>query len=317
MPHRFTWPRGVGRLRMVSLSAALAVALPACENPDTFDPDGGATVPVEETAAGLAAVEPALASASFAGGIPIGMSAQPLTAFGPRYNGSKLTVAPAFVMNQLKVIKSRGGRVFIMMAGNHRYWVDADGHFSLAKWKARVDRFKRLNLDPYVKDGTIIGHFMIDEPNDPANWRGRPVPPAMLDEMAAYSKRLWPGMATIVRTEPGYFRSRPRYVDAAWAQYVTRKGSAGDYIRRNVADAERIGLGLVVGLNVLRGGKNGSRMSASQVKEWGSELLRSSYPCAFVSWQYNSAYLASGGMGDAMQALRRLAENRRSRSCRG
>jgi len=124
-------------------------------------------------------------------------------------------------------------------------------------------------------------------------------------------------MVTIVRVAPSYFRNRrPRYLDAAWAQYVTRKGTAPDFIRRNVADAQRSGLGLVVGLNISKGGPNRSRLSASQVKSFGSALLNSSYPCAFISWQYES-YLSTGSMKDAMRMLRGKAQNRSSRSCRG
>jgi hypothetical protein len=46
-------------------------------------------------------------------------------------------------------------------------------------------------------------------------------------------------------------------------------------------------------------------------------MLNSSYPCAFISWTYNRAFLSSNGMGAAMADLRRKAESRSSRSCRG
>ena len=97
---------------------------------------------------------------------------------------------------------------------------------------------------------------MIDEPNDPANWRGRPVSPATLEQMAKYSKQLWPRMPTIVRVEPGYLGRNHRYLDAAWAQYLHRKGPVESFLRRNVSAAQDRRLGLVVGLNVLKGGKS-------------------------------------------------------------
>jgi hypothetical protein len=69
---------------------------------------------------------------------------------------------------------------------------------------------------------------------------------------------------------------------------------------------------------VLYGGNpNGTRMTASEVESWGSTLLSSSYPCAFISWQYNSSYLSSSGILAAMSALRRKAESRGTKSCRG
>ena len=90
-----------------------------------------------------------------------------------------------------------------------------------------------------------------------------------------------------------------------------------DFIASNVASAKRQGLGLVVGLNYLRGGVNKSKMTASQVKSWGSTLLSSTYPCAFISWKYDDRYLSSSGIRDAMSYLRNKAENRSARSCRG
>ena len=80
--------------------------------------------------------------------------------------------------------------------------------------------------------------------------------------------------------------------------------------------AKKKDLALVVGLNVLRGGPNGSKMTASQVKSWGSTLLSSSYPCAFISWEYNSTYLNKSSIKDAMSYLHRKAKNRSSKTCR-
>ena len=205
-----------------------------------------------------------------------------------------------------------------MLAGHPRHYVDGNGHFSLTKWKARLDLFKNINFASYVSDGTIIGHYLMDEPNDPRNWNGQTVSAATVEEMAKYSKQLWPGMPTIVRTQPDYLGYKHEYLDAAWATYLWRRGNVNDYIRKNVADAQARGLGLVVGLNVLRGGNpNGTRMTASEVEAWGSAMLSSTYSCAFLMWEHNSDFLSSAGMGSAMDALRRLAQNRSSRPCRG
>jgi hypothetical protein len=87
--------------------------------------------------------------------------------------------------------------------------------------------------------------------------------------------------------EPGYLSRNHRYLDAVWAQYLHRKGPVESFLRRNVSAAQDRRLGLVVGLNVLKGRiPNGTRMTASEVKKWGSALLASSYPCAFINWTY-------------------------------
>ncbi len=284
--------------------AALVVAAAGCEN---ADPVGPAASPDQ--------ISP-VASAEFAGGIPFGYFAQPTTAFGPRYNGGHQNISPNRLLTELATIKGRGGKVLLSLAGSPKYYLDG-GHFSLAKWKSRVDRYKGIDISGYTRDGTIIGNYMIDEPNDPANWNGQPVPPSMLEEMAKYSKQLWPDMPTIVRVEPAYLASNHRYLDAAWAQYLNRRGNVDDYIRRNVAEAQQRGLALIVGMNVLKGGTpNLTPMTASQVQSWGSALLSSTYPCAFISWQYDQTFLSPNGMGSAMDALRRQAENRGTRSCR-
>lgn len=291
----------------------LAVTLAACDPTDVLDPeamDARDEVPAQPVVAPAASVRQA-------GGVAFGMSAQPLSRFGELYSGAKLTVSPNRVLGELSAIKSRGGRVVLMLAGNPRHYKDSRGRFDLRKWKARVDRFKNVRIDPYIKDGTIIGHYLLDEPNDKANWNGTTVSPAVLDEMARHSKLRWPRMATIVRTHPSWFKRPPRHVDAAWAQYLGRRGPVKEYIRENVEDARRKGLALVVGLNVLKGGTpKRTPMTASQVKSWGSALLNSSYPCAFLSWKYDERFLSRPGMRSAMKALRQKAESRPRKSCR-
>jgi hypothetical protein len=299
------------------------LALGACDagevsEPQTDAPLEAADAVDEGAGAELVAFDDTpLASAIARRGIPIGHVAQPTSTLGRTYNGAHRNFSPRRIVRELREIRARGGRVVVAFSGSPRYYRQ-NGYFSFEKWKARVNRFKGINLSEFIRDGTIIGHYMIDEPNDPRNWRGRPVPPATLEKMARYSKQLWPRMPTIVRVEPGYLSRNHRYLDAAWAQYLHRKGPVESFIRRNVSAARDRRLGLVVGLNVFGGGiPNGTRMSASEVKKWGSALLSSSYPCAFISWMYDRSYLSQRGMGDAMRALRRKAESRSTRSCRG
>ena len=139
-------------------------------------------------------------------------------------------------MDNLATIKARGGKVMLMMAGSQKYYKNADGTFSLSKWKARVDRYRKVNFSQYINDGTIIGHYLIDEPYDPANWAGRPISGATLEEMAKYSKAIWPSLKTIVRAEPYLIKWSGTYraLDAAWAQYLWRKGDVKTYLNRNL-----------------------------------------------------------------------------------
>ncbi len=254
-----------------------------------------------------------------AGGIPFGTFALPTTSFGTYYNGAMRNIYPEFLLSHLAAIRSRGGKVVLTLAGGPSRYTDGSGNFVLSKWKASVDRFRRVNFSSYINDGTIIGHYLLDEPNDPSNWNGKIVSPSTVEAMAQYSKQIWPGMATVVRTYPDFlakWSGSYRYLDAAWAQYVYRKGPVDDFIRSNISYAQKKGLALIVGLNVLRGGPNRSKMTPTQIKSWGSTLLNSSYPCAFISWQYNSTYLSTSGVKDAMKYLRSKAQSRSQKSCR-
>ena len=116
-------------------------------------------------------------------------------------------------------------------------------------------------------------------------------------------------MPTVVRVAPSYLSNDHKYLDAAWAQYLWRRGDVKKYIAESVSDAQQRGLGLVVGLNVLHGGSpTGTKMTASEIEEFGSALLSSSYPCAFLSWKYESGYVSSVGERSG-QAQRHGAES--------
>ena len=137
-----------------------------------------------------------LASISYAGGIPMGLFHLPDGDFAEPANhrGDGGIVSPSYLMGDLSAIKSRGGKVVLNLAGSQKYYKDSYGHLSFTKWKARVDRFRNLNISPYISDGTIVGHYLIDEPYYKANFAGQAVPGSTLEAMAKYSKQIWPNM---------------------------------------------------------------------------------------------------------------------------
>jgi len=317
MLHRFKLSRRVARFRAPAFCALVATFL-GCNSTDSLDPNSSTPLGDPGTGAAAQPAGPEFSTTSFAGGLPFGTFAQPTSLFGSVYNGALRTIGPSQLLSELAAIKARGGRIMLMMVGTESNYKDANGHFSFTKWKQRVDRFRGINFTSYVTDGTIMAHYLIDEPQDPSNWNGQPIPPSTVDAMGQYSKSIWPGLATVVRTAPKYFTSNPHYIDAAWAQYLARFGDVNTYIRQSVSDAQARGLALVVGMNVIRGGTpNGSKMTATQVTSFGEALLSSSYPCAFISWQYNSTYLSSSAIVSAMKTLRSKAQSHTARACRG
>jgi hypothetical protein len=180
-------------------------------------------------------------------------------------------------------------------------------------------RFPAGPAGSYIADGTIIGNYIIDQPNCSACWGGQIISQSTVEAMAQYSKSLWGGMATITRADPTWLAQYSgQYVslDAGWAQYVMRKGDVNTYLSDNVAAAQSKGLRLVVGLNLLNGSADQTNLTASQVKDFGSVLLGSSYPCAFISWQYNATYFSQSDIQSALTLLSKKADRHVVSSCK-
>jgi hypothetical protein len=313
MTYSFRLARRMARFRAPTL-AAIVMTLVACNETDSLNPDSSSPAGTIDQTANQPELGKTGRSDTPGRGIPFGNFAQPTEAFGGRFTGALRNESPKRLLRELAAIKSRGGRVMLFFASAPKNYRDGSGHFDMGKWQARVERFKDLDLNPYINDGTIVGHMLIDEPNDPANWNGRPVSAETVEEMAKFSKQLWPNMPTVVRAAPSYMMNNHKYLDAAWAQYLWRRGDVKSYIAKSVSDAQDRGLALVVGLNVIHGGNpTGTRMTASEVEQFGSALLSSSYPCAFLSWKYESGYVSS--VGNALDKLSSQAQNRPSKSC--
>jgi len=261
---------------------------------------------------------PSFAASRFAG-IPFGTTAQPISLFGPTYTGGLINpVTPDSLLSYLAAIKAAKGRVVLSLPGGPGGYTNADGTFNLDKWKTRVSRYNVVNFDSYINDGTIIGNYIIDQPNCSSCWGGVSISADVVEAMAQYSKSIWPNMATIARADPTWlatYAGQYSSLDAGWAQYVMRKGDANTYLSDNVAAAQSKGLRLIVGLNVLKGGLNETSLTATQVKDFGSVMLSSSYSCAFISWQYNAAYFSQSDIKSAMSTLSKKAARHVASSC--
>jgi hypothetical protein len=318
-----TLARRGGRLRALLL-VALSFAFGACDGADRLTNIADVAVPAgaQATAAPVAL----FSSSSNSGGIPFGLSHVPNEKFGSIYSGALRYSYSNHLLVDLEAARQAGARVVVSFVGAEDNFQNSNKSFSLTKWKQRLEPYRGVDFSSYINDGTIIGHYLMDEPHDPTNWGGRLVSPETIDELARYSKQLWPTMPTIVRSWPDYLKGYNwRYLDAAWAQYSERKGDINEFVRSNVRDAKAAGLALVVGLNLLDGGNKTSgmhgnskskwAMSASQVLKWGGALLDDAYPCAFVSWKYDDKYLGRSDIQSAIRTLSQKARAHASSSC--
>lgn len=244
--------------------------------------------------------------------------------------GALRVVNPGDILSQLSGARARGARLVIKLVGaGDRPVKNADGTFSFEKWKSLIDGFRSVDFSPYIADGTIVGHFLIDEPDLEPRWGGKVIPQATLEAMAQYSKLLWPGMATMVRAVPSWLASAPvtyTYLDAGWVHYTARRGSAAQYMAEQVMIARRLGLGLGMSMNVLDGGNGSSgipgissgkyAMSADELRSYGSALLDNGYGCAFFMWKYAAAYYGRTDIRSAIAELSTRARNHPRTSCR-
>jgi hypothetical protein len=291
------------------LLALLLLAGLGCESTDR----------VSSPTAGDALDAAATLSSSGFSGIPFGAFTQPLSLYGPTYTGGHLNPeSPEYLLSRLATIRAAGGRVVLALAGGPSAFTNADGTFNFDLWKTRLARYSVIDFNSYISDGTIVGVFLIDEPACSMCWGGQAIPQDTVEAMARYSKSIWPTMTTIARVDPTWlkeFSGQYVYLDAGWGQYVVRKGDVNAYLSDNVAAAQAKGLGLIVGLNVLRGGLNQASLTPSQIKSFGSVLLGSSYACAFISWKYDVAYFSRSDIKSALELLSKKAKRHAPTSC--
>jgi hypothetical protein len=249
----------------------------------------------------------------------------PPSRWDPQFNAMITNAFRPTLLAKLEEARRTDSRVLLSFSGNEQWNRDANG-FNLAMWKARVDRFRGLDFSSYIADGTLMGHFILDEPNDRNNWNGHVVSQDDIDEMARYSKEIWPDLPAIIRGWPDYLKGyQYKYLDAAWAQYHVRFGPIDQFIANNVRDAKASGLALVTGLNVLGGGGDGglkgyygerSSMTAEMVRSWGSALLDEPYVCAFFMYRFIPAYFDRPDIEAALAQLSQKAQSHPKRECR-
>jgi hypothetical protein len=273
---------------------------------------------------------------AWAQGVPFGAFNLPVERFGGLFTGAMLDVSPKRVVEKLEAAREADLRLVVSLpGGSKKNYRKPDKTFDLEPWKGRMDRFLGIDLAPFVAEGTLLANYLIDEPKCRSCWGGERIPNQVLDEMAAYSRRLFPELPTTVRVEPSVLEQPGwtwQHLDGAWAQFSARKAPVEDYLAKQVESARRQGLALIVGLNVIAGGDGSSgirskepwsdhwAMSADEILMYGSALLRNSDVCAFIMWRYfepdEYAYYERPDVHRALTEISRRAAARSPTSCR-
>jgi hypothetical protein len=260
-------------------------------------------------------------------GIPFGLFGMAGRELVAPYTSAMQQARPDHILADLAAAKSRGARIVVNFAGGGAKYTDAGRRLDLDLWKARLDRFRPMaaQLNAYVADGTLLGVMILDEPSAKKRWGGEEVPASTLDEMAAYSKSIFPDLPTVVRAAPSELEHYQWHnLDVAWAQYTVRKGAIDQYVSKEVKAARSEGLGLIVGLNISKGGQgsndaggeNGSPMSGAEILQYGRALLDSPYACAFISWDSRASVINRPDIASALRDLAAAAQAHPATSCR-
>jgi len=302
-----------------ALSLAL-LATVACHENEPLSPEAVTSAQVD--------LGPELATGATAPGIVFLSFDLGTSLLGSVNTGTLRSPGPTNILSLLAGVRAKGARIIVKLSGSKSGFTNADGTFNLTKWKSMIARFKTVNLAPYITDGTLIGHFLIDEPDLEGEWGGKAVSQATVESMAKYSKGIWPKLPTFVMARARWLAGSSityTYLDAAWGQYSARNGSLSTYVSREVSSAKTKHLGLMFGLNVLDGGNGTSgipgyrsghwAMSASELKTYGGALLGSTYTCGFAMWRYSSSYYGRTDIKSAMSSLSTKAKNHVKTSC--
>ncbi|HET6344489.1 MAG TPA: hypothetical protein VFH51_06130, partial [Myxococcota bacterium] len=235
--------------------------------------------------------------------LPFGLFQAPLDEYSSRWTGAFYRADPSRIVRQLDRASQAKMRIIVSLT-NAADSKNPDGTFSLTRWKAQVDKYRTLALGGYVSSGTMYAHLLVEQPNCASCWGGREISWQTVEDMARYSKSVWPKVATTVRVAPSQLAEagfRWSYLDAGWAQYTTRRGDAKAWVDHEAAAARDEGLALIVGVNFLEAaGANTPSMTPTQVKQIGTVMAKSTAVCALVGWKYDGSYLNQSGIRQAL-----------------
>jgi hypothetical protein len=310
-------------LGLAALGSILLIACSVFEARESEFPDAGPNGP-DSLYAGIGR------------GIPFGEFGVPPEQFRAPYTGAVLSASRSRVGSVLKAARAGKLRLVLNLAGSGDHYSNPDGTFNLEVWKSRIDTYRDVDFSPYVTEGLVLAHFLLDEPRAFKTWGGQQVSRADIEEMAWYSKSIWPTLPTAVRVAPGWLLvgdTTYQSLDIAWAQWAGPYHGAGSGLTpeqfrdESVAQAKQLGLGLIFGMNYLDGGDGSSgirgtpdhpewwQMSAAEVVNVGTVLAQAPYSCAFLSWRYEPAFANHPEVRAALDSIAVVAATRGGTSC--
>jgi hypothetical protein len=254
----------------------------------------------------------------------IGMSTWPTEWYcsGPM-SAAMQQVPPQEVLRRVQ-LASRCGVRLVLVPPRRMLTVDGqpDGRFSVDEAKRVIDRYAReLPPDTLAKyRSTILGFNLADDYGCLKCWGGKAITQGEVAEWATYAREKLPGVPLGVRVVPEWVGRDPNLaplLDYAWAQYHTRKGDAKSYFDEAAATAEKLGLRVVMGVNVKDCyGVGTNPCSAEDLVRYGKMALDHPASCAFINWRYDEDTWKRADIREVWQGLVELARKRGAEECR-
>jgi hypothetical protein len=267
---------------------------------------------------------PAPPSPSGTLGFAAGMSQWPEASYcaGPTTAATQ-PLAPSAVLRRIQLAARCGMRLVIVPPRRFLTTTgQTSGQFSVDSAKRLMDRYAAVlppdTLSKYRT--TILGLNLGDDYSCKDCWGGEPVTQTEVAAWAAYARARLPGLPLGARVTPDWVAKSSTLaplLDYTWAQYHTGKGDAQKYFDNAAAIAARMGLKVVMGINVHDcNGVGSSPCTAADLVRFGTLAVQHPASCAFLSWRYDEPTWNRAEIREAWTDLLALARARKAEECR-
>jgi hypothetical protein len=286
-------------------------------------------------------------------GVPFGaFNSWDVTTLKPYTDVFTATIGPVnatIILDMIAAARTKHMKLVLAMTGgshdNYMSTINGVYQFDMAKWRDKMQTYNtsaiKSAVASAVADGTIIGNFVMDEPNVSGAGDGNTWGPAgtmtktRVDSMCGYVKAIFPALPVGVAHghntfEPG---NSYRICEFLIDQYAWRKGDVTTYRDDGLALARRDGMSILFSVNLLNGGvpdRDGiwdctgtggmgtyapnCRMTPEQVRDWG--IILGSAGCALTMWRYDEAFVLNTGNQQAFRDIRSRLATLPTKSCR-
>jgi hypothetical protein len=271
------------------------------------------------------------------------------------FNLSMGSVNASTVTQRIAVARARGVKLVIAMTGGAHSaknpgcclsLINGVLQFDRARWDSTMQTLNTAQIGAEVfagvKDGTIIGANVMDEPHVSGGGDGNTWGPKgtltklRVDSLCGSVKRLFPTLPVGVAHNSHIFEPERSYqsCDFLIVQYSHRLGDLTAFRDSALVLGKRDGHAVAFSMNILNGGSQDKdsiwdcktqggvkgqaapncQMTPAQVREIGRTLGPAG--CALLMWRHDAAFMARAEMRAVFAELRGLLAQRPARSCR-